>query len=134
MEMYLESVEYSNSFPLWEKTIKATSASQRTEISWAFLSNPVLLLEKVTCLLILFSMRFNCTFPLPMDSLSLSLLLLFFFLSLISFFFYLSVEPRRTKQLLQFTEDLKKETLKLLSSPRFLKENQNCAWSKRKEW
>lgn len=29
----LESVEYSKSFPLVEKTIKATSASQRTEIS-----------------------------------------------------------------------------------------------------
>lgn len=29
----LESEEYSKSFPLWEKTIKATSASQRTEIS-----------------------------------------------------------------------------------------------------
>lgn len=30
---YLESVEYSKSFPFVEKTIKATSASHKTEIS-----------------------------------------------------------------------------------------------------
>lgn len=30
---YQESVEYSKSFPFVEKTIRATSASQRTEIS-----------------------------------------------------------------------------------------------------
>ena len=31
--VYLESVAYSKSLPLWEKTITATSASQSTEIS-----------------------------------------------------------------------------------------------------
>lgn len=61
----LDSVEYSKSFPFVEKTIRATSASHKTEISWAFFSNPDLLLEKVTCLLILFSIRFSCTLPLP---------------------------------------------------------------------
>lgn len=45
--------------------MRATSASQSTEISWAFLSKPDLLLENVTCLLILFSILFNCTLPLP---------------------------------------------------------------------
>lgn len=63
---YLESVEYSKSLPLVEKTIKATSASQSTEISCAFLSSPDLLFEKVTCLLILFSILFSWTLPLPM--------------------------------------------------------------------
>lgn len=64
-EWYLEWVEYSNNFPLEEKTMRATWASQRTEISCAFFSNPVLRFENVTCLLILFSIRFNCTLPLP---------------------------------------------------------------------
>lgn len=62
---YLESVEYSKSLPFVEKTIKATSASQSTEISCAFLSSPDLLFEKVTCLLILFSILFSWTLPLP---------------------------------------------------------------------
>ena len=82
--MYQSSLEYSKSFPLWEKTITATSASHKTEISLAFFSNPVLLLEKVTCLLILFSMRFNWTLPLPM----FDFLLLFYVFSFLSFFFF----------------------------------------------
>lgn len=59
-------MEYSKSLPLVEKTIKATSASQRIEISCAFLSNPERRFENVTCLLILFSILFSWTLPLPM--------------------------------------------------------------------
>jgi len=55
--MNLELEENSKSFPLVENTIKATSASHSTEISWAFLSNPVRRFENVTCRLILFSIR-----------------------------------------------------------------------------
>lgn len=64
---YQESLEYWKSLPLVEKTMRATSASQRTEISCAFFSNPDLLFENVTCLLILFSILFNCTLPLPIS-------------------------------------------------------------------
>lgn len=52
--------------------MSATSASQRTEISCAFLSRPERRLENVTWRLILFSILFNCTLPLPISSLSLS--------------------------------------------------------------
>lgn len=45
--------------------MSATSASHKTEISCAFFNKPDLRLEKVTCLLILFSILFNCTLPLP---------------------------------------------------------------------
>ncbi|CAL1379107.1 unnamed protein product [Linum trigynum] len=62
---YQESVEYSKSFPLVEKTIRATSASHRTEISCAFFSRPDRRFENVTCLLILFSILCSCTLPLP---------------------------------------------------------------------
>ena len=67
MYAYQGSLEYSKSLPLVEKTMRATSASQSTEISCAFFSKPDLLLEKVTCLLILFSILFNCTLPLPIS-------------------------------------------------------------------
>jgi hypothetical protein len=60
--------------------MRATSASQRTESSYAFLSSPFLLLANVTCLLILFSIRLSSTLPLPI-SLSLSLSLSHSFLS-----------------------------------------------------
>uniref|UniRef100_A0A803RAW1 Uncharacterized protein n=1 Tax=Cannabis sativa TaxID=3483 RepID=A0A803RAW1_CANSA len=63
---YLELVEYSESLPLVEKTIKATSASQSTEISCAFFNNPERRFENVTCLLILFSILFISTRPRPM--------------------------------------------------------------------
>jgi hypothetical protein len=49
--------------------MSATSASQSTEISCAFLSSPERRLEKVTWRLILFSIRFSCTFPRPIFSL-----------------------------------------------------------------
>ncbi|KAG6529665.1 hypothetical protein ZIOFF_011878 [Zingiber officinale] len=49
--------------------MRPTSASQRTEISCAFLSSPVRRLEKVTCRLVLFSIRFNSTLPLPIFAL-----------------------------------------------------------------
>ncbi|MQM06021.1 hypothetical protein Taro_038838 [Colocasia esculenta] len=48
--------------------MSATSASQRTEISCAFFSSPDRRLEKVTCRLILFSILFSCTFPLPIGA------------------------------------------------------------------
>lgn len=70
--IYQESVAYSKSLPLEEKTIKATSASQSTEISLAFFNKPDLRLEKVTCLLILFSILFSCTRPLPIAPHSLT--------------------------------------------------------------
>jgi len=44
--------------------MSATSASQRTDNSKAFLSSPFLLLEKVTCLLVAFSILFIWVFPL----------------------------------------------------------------------
>jgi len=44
--------------------MSATSASQRTESSKAFLSSPFLLFEKVTCLLESFSILFIWAFPL----------------------------------------------------------------------
>lgn len=48
--------------------ISATSASQRTDSSKAFLSSPFLRFEKVTCLLVAFSMRFIWVFPLTIFS------------------------------------------------------------------
>ena len=47
-----------------EKMMSATSASHSTESSKAFFSKPFLLFEKVTCLLVSFSMRFIWVFPL----------------------------------------------------------------------
>lgn len=44
--------------------IRATSASQRTESSKAFLRSPLLLFENVTCLLVAFSILFIWVFPL----------------------------------------------------------------------
>lgn len=73
----------SQSLPPVEKIMRETSASQRTESSQAFLSKPLFLLEKVTCLVILFSILFTSTLPLPISH-SLSLFFLRCFLSLIS--------------------------------------------------
>ena len=47
--------------------MSATSASQSTESSYAFLRRPLRRLEKVTCRLILISMRFSSTLPLPIS-------------------------------------------------------------------
>jgi len=58
-------LENSKSLPVFEKTITATSASQRMASSWAFLSNPALLFENVTCLLFVFSIFLISIFPLP---------------------------------------------------------------------
>ncbi|KAJ0860814.1 hypothetical protein HanRHA438_Chr13g0627691 [Helianthus annuus] len=46
--------------------MRPTSASQRTDSSYAFLSKPFRRFEKVTCRFILFSIRFSSTLPLPM--------------------------------------------------------------------
>lgn len=48
-------LEKSKSLPVEEKTIRPISASQRVESSWAFLINPLLLFEKVTCLAVILS-------------------------------------------------------------------------------
>lgn len=48
-------LEYSKSFPVEEKTTRATSASQRTESSSAFLKSPLRRLENVTCLAVALS-------------------------------------------------------------------------------
>lgn len=61
---YLQ-LENSKSLPVFEKTITPTSASQRTASSRAFLSNPALLFENVTCLLFTFSIFFISIFPRP---------------------------------------------------------------------
>lgn len=53
------------SLPVLEKIINPTSASQRIDNSFAFLSNPFLLFEKVTCLLVELSIRRITIFPLP---------------------------------------------------------------------
>ena len=62
---YLELLQNSYCFPLLEKMMRATSASHRTESSYAFFKRPFLLFANVTCLLILFSILFNSTLPLP---------------------------------------------------------------------
>uniref|UniRef100_A0A0A9F454 Uncharacterized protein n=1 Tax=Arundo donax TaxID=35708 RepID=A0A0A9F454_ARUDO len=48
--------------------MRAISASQSTESSYAFLRRPLRRLQKVTCLLVVFSMRLISTFPLPVFS------------------------------------------------------------------
>lgn len=45
--------------------MRATSASQRTDNSYAFLSKPLRLLQKVTWRLVVFSIRLISIFPLP---------------------------------------------------------------------
>uniref|UniRef100_A0A2P2K013 Uncharacterized protein n=2 Tax=Rhizophora mucronata TaxID=61149 RepID=A0A2P2K013_RHIMU len=60
---YLE-LEYSKSLPVAEKIMRATSASQRTESSAAFLKSPRLLLEKVTCLAVMLSIFLILIFSL----------------------------------------------------------------------
>lgn len=60
-------LENSKSFPVLEKMITATSASQRIESSWAFLRSPFRLLENVTCLLFAFSILLISILPLPIS-------------------------------------------------------------------
>lgn len=48
-------LQYSKSLPVEEKMIRATSASQRTESSSAFLKSPLRRLENVTCLAVALS-------------------------------------------------------------------------------
>lgn len=78
---YQEQEENSKRRPAGEKTRSATSASQRTESSNAFLKRPPFLFENLTCLLVLSSILANLTFPLfffvfaspPMDDGSINL-------------------------------------------------------------
>ncbi|RRT75957.1 hypothetical protein B296_00009456 [Ensete ventricosum] len=67
----LEELENSQSLPRLEKTMRATSASHRTDSSYAFLRRPLRRLEKVTCRLAAFSISLTSVFPLTI-SLSLS--------------------------------------------------------------
>lgn len=95
--IYLELLQNSYSFPLLEKMIRATSASHRTESSYAFFSSPFLRLAKVTCLLILFSILFSSTLPLPILSSTTeahkSTKPLSIFLSALSSHLFLSTNP-----------------------------------------
>lgn len=52
--IYLE-LAYSKSLLVVEKTMRAISASQRVDSSWAFLKRPFLLFENVTCLAFMLS-------------------------------------------------------------------------------
>uniref|UniRef100_A0A2P2IWC2 Uncharacterized protein n=1 Tax=Rhizophora mucronata TaxID=61149 RepID=A0A2P2IWC2_RHIMU len=61
---YPSRPKYSKTLPLLEKTTRATSTSQRTESSRAFLNNPERRLEKATWRLLLSSIRFSSTLPL----------------------------------------------------------------------
>ena len=79
---YLEVLQNSQSLPRLEKIIRATSASQRTESSQAFLRSPFLRFANVTCLFILFSILFSSTLPLPISSNNYTKALFFNFLSL----------------------------------------------------
>jgi hypothetical protein len=69
---YHDELQNSKRRPRVEKMMSATSASQSSETSYAFLSSPFRRLANVTCRLILFSIRFSSTFPRPIFSLSLS--------------------------------------------------------------
>lgn len=91
---YLELLQNSNSFPLLEKMMRATSASHRTESSYAFFKTPPLLFANVTCLLIVFSILFSSTLPLP----------IFFFLSYSSLspFFYIYIYTNKPLSLIFF--------------------------------
>lgn len=62
---YLLPLQNSQRRPWLEKTRRATSTSQRIESSRAFLMSPFLRLEKVTCRLLLSSIRFISSFLLP---------------------------------------------------------------------
>ena len=61
-------LENSKSFPVEENMIRATSASQRTESSSAFLKSPLLLLEKVTCLAVALSIFLIWIFSLAISA------------------------------------------------------------------
>ena len=61
-------LENSKSLPVEENMIRATSASQRTESSSAFLKSPLLLLEKVTCLAVALSIFLIWIFSLAISA------------------------------------------------------------------
>lgn len=70
--IYLGLLQNSNRRPRLEKMMSPTSASHKTDSSYAFLSSPLRRFANVTCRLILFSILFNSTLPLPISPLSLS--------------------------------------------------------------
>jgi hypothetical protein len=99
MHIYLGLLQNSNKRPWLLKMMSATSASHKTDNSYAFFNSPLRLFANVTCRLILFSILFNSTLPLSIFLLFFSPLSLFLsarqfsvFLSFkeasISFFFF----------------------------------------------
>lgn len=62
-----DSVHHCHIFPVLEKMMIPICASQSTESSFVFLMRPPLLLEKVTCLVVVFSILFISIFPRPMS-------------------------------------------------------------------
>jgi hypothetical protein len=69
---YLPELANSNSFPVLEKMMSATSASHSTASSCAFFNRPPRRLENVTCLLVGFSILLISIFPRPISSSSSS--------------------------------------------------------------
>jgi len=61
-------LEYSYILPLPENMMTPICASQRIASSFAFLNIPILLLEKVTCRFVGFSIFFSSTFPRPIGA------------------------------------------------------------------
>lgn len=61
-------LENSWSLPVLEKIITPTSASHKIASSFAFFSNPLLLFENVTCLLVELSILLITILPLPIPT------------------------------------------------------------------
>lgn len=61
------SVHHCHIFPVLEKMMIPICASQSTESSFVFFMRPPLLLEKVTCLVVVFSILFISIFPRPIS-------------------------------------------------------------------
>ena len=90
--------------------MRATSASHRTESSYAFFNRPFLRLANVTCLLILFSILFSSTLPLPI-LLIISIISLFspssfFFSHIYISFFLFSSNKRKRGWVMLYTADV----------------------------
>lgn len=62
-------LQYSNIFPVLEKMMSPICAPHSTESSSAFLNRPVWRLEKVTCLVVWFSILSIAFFPRPIIAL-----------------------------------------------------------------
>lgn len=60
-----ESVQYCHILPVLEKMMRPIWASQSTESSWVFFKSPARRFEKVTCLVVGFSILLIAIFPRP---------------------------------------------------------------------